>query len=87
MTAFGFKATGEERMNANQPTGTLSRPHTFSRVDIKESLAGRVGSTSDMAGTTLFLCSPASAHVTGVNISLDGGKALSVLGVSPTARL
>lgn len=57
MTAFGFKLTGMERMNASQPSG-------------------RVGMPSDIAGITLFLCSPASAYVTGNQIVLDGGATL-----------
>ncbi|GAW02086.1 MAG: hypothetical protein NXY57DRAFT_262772 [Lentinula lateritia] len=34
---------------------------------------GRYGATEDMAGMALFLASPASAHVTGAHIILDGG--------------
>ncbi|KAF9059752.1 hypothetical protein BDP27DRAFT_1430928 [Rhodocollybia butyracea] len=34
---------------------------------------GRYGSTEDMAGMAVFLSSPASAHVTGAHIILDGG--------------
>ncbi|KZP13833.1 NAD(P)-binding protein [Athelia psychrophila] len=34
---------------------------------------GRVGIPQDLAGITLFLSSPASAHVTGALILLDGG--------------
>jgi len=42
-------------------------------VFIAHQPTGRYGSTSDMAGTALFLVSPASAHVTGAHIILDGG--------------
>ncbi|KAJ7500367.1 rhamnolipids biosynthesis 3-oxoacyl-reductase [Mycena galericulata] len=34
---------------------------------------GRLGSPGDMAGLTLFLASPASAHITGQHIMIDGG--------------
>ncbi|KAF5343562.1 hypothetical protein D9758_012962 [Tetrapyrgos nigripes] len=34
---------------------------------------GRFGTTQDMAGLALFLVSPASAHVTGAHIVIDGG--------------
>ncbi|KAL0947751.1 hypothetical protein HGRIS_013829 [Hohenbuehelia grisea] len=34
---------------------------------------GRYGHPEDMAGVALFLVSPASTHVTGVHIPLDGG--------------
>ncbi|KAF7314971.1 hypothetical protein MIND_00011200 [Mycena indigotica] len=37
---------------------------------------GRVGAPSDMAGLTLFLASPASAHITGAHIITDGGARL-----------
>ena len=36
-------------------------------------LAGRYGEPTDAAGLALFLASPASAHVTGAHILLDGG--------------
>ncbi|KII89437.1 hypothetical protein PLICRDRAFT_175614 [Plicaturopsis crispa FD-325 SS-3] len=38
---------------------------------------GRVGIPQDLAGTALFLTSPASAHVTGAHIALDGGQVLA----------
>ncbi|KAJ3064578.1 hypothetical protein HDU98_012024 [Podochytrium sp. JEL0797] len=37
---------------------------------------GRIGTTEDMAGMALFLCSRASAHVTGQIIVTDGGSTL-----------
>ncbi|KAJ4474817.1 rhamnolipids biosynthesis 3-oxoacyl-reductase [Lentinula aciculospora] len=39
---------------------------------------GRYGATEDMAGMALFLASPASAHVTGAHIILDGGARYNV---------
>ena len=33
----------------------------------------RVGMASDVAGTAIFLSSPASAYITGAIIPLDGG--------------
>ncbi|KAG0694092.1 hypothetical protein DFH29DRAFT_1006652 [Suillus ampliporus] len=48
---------------------------------------GRVGRPSDLAGIALFLASPASAHVTGAHILLDGGAMLSKQGVAPKAKL
>ncbi|KAF7790652.1 hypothetical protein EIP86_001608 [Pleurotus ostreatoroseus] len=38
---------------------------------------GRTGMPRDMAGVALFLASPASAHVTGAQIPLDGGAWVS----------
>ncbi|KAJ7107239.1 hypothetical protein C8R43DRAFT_1045158 [Mycena crocata] len=37
---------------------------------------GRVGTPGDMAGLALFLASPASAHITGQHIIIDGGARL-----------
>lgn len=34
---------------------------------------GRVGSPADLAGAVVFLASPASAYVTGINLPIDGG--------------
>mmetsp|Transcript_23477 Transcript_23477/g.65921 ORF Transcript_23477/g.65921 Transcript_23477/m.65921 type:complete len:276 (-) Transcript_23477:141-968(-) len=46
---------------------------------------GRVGCDSDMAGITLFLCSPAGSWVTGAVIPIDGGNLLA--SSFPTSRL
>ncbi|KAG6329318.1 hypothetical protein ID866_9772 [Astraeus odoratus] len=48
---------------------------------------GRFGMPSDVAGVALFLSSPASAHVTGAHILLDGGSTLSIHGIAPAPRL
>ncbi|KAG2131273.1 NAD(P)-binding protein [Suillus bovinus] len=48
---------------------------------------GRVGRPSDLAGLALFLASPASAHVTGAHILLDGGATLSSQGIAPKVKL
>ncbi|KAJ1537890.1 hypothetical protein HK405_014279 [Cladochytrium tenue] len=38
---------------------------------------GRIGNTEDIAGLILFLCSRASAHITGAVIPMDGGQTVS----------
>ncbi|KAF8333146.1 uncharacterized protein EI90DRAFT_3145292 [Cantharellus anzutake] len=38
---------------------------------------GRLGDAVDMAGIALFLCSRASAHITGAHIVIDGGSMLA----------
>lgn len=48
---------------------------------------GRYGHPSDLAGIALFLCSPASAHVTGAHILLDGGATLAGGGIAPQVKL
>lgn len=68
------------RVNAVAP-GVIATPMTTplmkneqatreltSRVPI-----GRVGHPADVAGSVLFLCSPAAAYVTGVMLPVDGG--------------
>ena len=35
---------------------------------------GRWGVPEDCAGAALFLASPAAAHVTGINLVVDGGS-------------
>ena len=47
---------------------------------------GRYGHPSDVAGLALFHSSPASAHVTGVHILLDGGARFAN-GVAPSTKL
>ncbi|KAI8852406.1 putative NADPH-dependent beta-ketoacyl reductase [Chytridium lagenaria] len=37
---------------------------------------GRIGTTEDMAGLALFLCSRAASHITGAVIPIDGGQTL-----------
>ncbi|KAF7972253.1 hypothetical protein HWV62_18566 [Athelia sp. TMB] len=48
---------------------------------------GRVGIPQDLAGISLFLSSPASAHVTGALILLDGGASLANFAISPATKL
>ncbi|KAF7359084.1 hypothetical protein MSAN_01249500 [Mycena sanguinolenta] len=43
------------------------------KVLAKEQPTGRLGTTEDMAGVALFFASPASAHVTGTHVIVDGG--------------
>lgn len=38
---------------------------------------GRLGKTDDVVGLVLFLCSSASAYITGQAINVDGGKVMS----------
>jgi NAD(P)-dependent dehydrogenase (short-subunit alcohol dehydrogenase family) len=60
--------------------------HTFRR-SLSPPLAGRLGTPGDMAGMALFLASPASAHVTGVHILLDGGATLVAGKIGPSVKL
>jgi len=52
-----------------------------------EQPTGRIGVPRDIAGVTLFLSSPASAHVTGAHILVDGGWAVGNWLISPGTRL
>ncbi|HEX3538158.1 MAG TPA: glucose 1-dehydrogenase [Stellaceae bacterium] len=46
----------------------------ISRIPLK-----RLGQTNDLDGALLFLCSPASAYVTGTVIAVDGGHAVAAI--------
>lgn len=46
----------------------------ISRIPLK-----RIGQTEDLDGVLLFLCSPASAYVTGTVIAVDGGHAVAAI--------
>lgn len=52
----------------------LTDPESRRRIEQSVPL-GRVGGAADIAGPALFLCSPASAYVSGAVIPLDGGAA------------
>lgn len=48
---------------------------------------GRYGAPSDIAGLALFLASPASAHITGTHILIDGGSRFNAHGIAPATKL
>ncbi|KAL0576069.1 hypothetical protein V5O48_005897 [Marasmius crinis-equi] len=48
---------------------------------------GRIGNSHDMAGLALFLASPASAHITGSHIILDGGARFRAQKIAPATKL
>ncbi|KAL0567149.1 hypothetical protein V5O48_014848 [Marasmius crinis-equi] len=48
---------------------------------------GRVGTPQDAAGVIMFLSSPASAHVTGAHILLDGGARYVSSAIGPSTKL
>lgn len=48
---------------------------------------GRFGMPHDIAGITLFLASPASAHVTGTHTLLDGGARYRTGGITASTKL
>src|ERR1700736_1708352 len=90
MTAFGLKERGDV-LTAQHPTGLFLvinfylRP--FANHSLFNSLLGRTGIPRDLAGITLFLSSPASAHVTGAHIVLDGGWSLENLQTAPKTKM
>lgn len=87
MTAFGLKTAGEEVWNAGQPTGgSLPCSHSHPRSKCLF-FSGRIGVPSDIAGLALFLSSPASAHITGSHILLDGGSRFTRHGIAPSLKL
>ena len=54
-------------------TAAVYRPEDFERAAAGRAIA-RVDEPADLVGTVLFLCSPASAFVTGQVIVVDGGQ-------------
>jgi NAD(P)-dependent dehydrogenase (short-subunit alcohol dehydrogenase family) len=54
---------------------TLER---FGEMIRKSNPRGRIGEPEDVAGATIFLCSRASAYVTGAVIPLDGGASTCI---------
>jgi len=46
-------------------------------VLLKNTPLRKVGQTGDVVGAAIFLASEASGHITGENISIDGGFAMS----------
>ena len=40
----------------------------------KEIPAGRLGQPEEFGAAVAFLCSPAAAYITGINLPVDGGK-------------
>jgi NAD(P)-dependent dehydrogenase (short-subunit alcohol dehydrogenase family) len=46
-------------------------------VLLKNTPLRKVGQTKDVVGAAIFLASEASGHITGENISIDGGFAMS----------
>ncbi|KAI9325909.1 hypothetical protein DFJ73DRAFT_867775 [Zopfochytrium polystomum] len=70
-------------VNAIAPGVFPSRMTTFGLENAKDVLQaqqpmGRIGTTEDMAGLALFLCSRASAHITGNVIFMDGGATMTM---------
>ena len=56
----------------NRTAGAWEDPHRYASV-VARMLLGRVGQPADYVGTAIYLCSDASAFVTGATIVVDGG--------------
>jgi NAD(P)-dependent dehydrogenase (short-subunit alcohol dehydrogenase family) len=46
---------------------------TFGELIVAAAPMKRIGKASDMAGTAIFLASPAASYITGVVLPVDGG--------------
>jgi NAD(P)-dependent dehydrogenase (short-subunit alcohol dehydrogenase family) len=96
MTAWAIKTVGDDVFEAVQPSGTdllinvpslvFPLPCTFYAKSMTTS-PGRFGMPHDIAGITLFLASPASAHVTGTHTLLDGGARYHTAGSTASTKL
>jgi NAD(P)-dependent dehydrogenase (short-subunit alcohol dehydrogenase family) len=69
--APGFFLTDQNRYLLTAPDSGELTPRGQSIID--HTPMGRFGSPGDLAGTTVWLCSEASAFVTGIVIPVDGG--------------
>ena len=58
---------------ATDNTAALRADDTRSRQILERIPAGRWGRAEDIAGATVFLCSPASDYVNGIVLPVDGG--------------
>jgi len=62
------------RVNALSPGGVLGgQDDDFKRKFCARVPLGRMATDEDLRGPLLFLASPASAYVTGINLKVDGG--------------
>jgi NAD(P)-dependent dehydrogenase (short-subunit alcohol dehydrogenase family) len=62
------------RVNALSPGGVLGgQDEEFKRKFCARVPLGRMATADDLRGPLLFLASPASAYVTGINLKVDGG--------------
>jgi NAD(P)-dependent dehydrogenase (short-subunit alcohol dehydrogenase family) len=69
--APGFFSTDQNRyLLIDENTGELT---ARGQAIIKHTPMGRFGNPADLAGTVLWLLSPASAFVTGIIVPVDGG--------------
>ena len=57
-------------------TAALRQNETMMRKWLEDIPQGRLGQVGDVVGMVLFLCSAASAYVTGQAINVDGGKVM-----------
>jgi NAD(P)-dependent dehydrogenase (short-subunit alcohol dehydrogenase family) len=68
--APGFFVAEQNRSLLTEPDGSLT---PRGRAVIDGTPMGRFGVPEDLVGAVLWLCSPASAFVTGVTLPVDGG--------------
>jgi NAD(P)-dependent dehydrogenase (short-subunit alcohol dehydrogenase family) len=66
------------RVNAISPGPFPPDSFKETKPEFHDALAGkvplkRIGHPDELAGAVIFLCSPASSYVTGINLPIDGG--------------
>lgn len=66
----GFFLTEQNRALLTNPDGTYT---ARGQAAINQTPFGRFGKPEELIGTLIWLCSDASAFVTGVNVPVDGG--------------
>jgi gluconate 5-dehydrogenase len=73
------------RVNAIAPgyfrtalTEVFYRDEAWQRSMLQKIPLGRFGRLEDVVGAAVFLCSPASAYITGVCLPIDGGTLAAI---------
>jgi NAD(P)-dependent dehydrogenase (short-subunit alcohol dehydrogenase family) len=85
--ALSVSLTGHVRVNSISPgwidTGAYQNDENynpqFSKEDLEQHPAGRIGHPNDIAKMILFLCSEDAGFITGQNINIDGGMSKQMI--------
>ena len=85
--ALSVSLAGHVRVNSISPgwidTGTYQNDENynllFSKEDLEQHPAGRIGHPKDISKMVLFLCSDDAGFITGQNITIDGGMSKQMI--------
>ncbi len=71
--ALAVSLSGKVRVNSISPGWIDMTGSEFSKADIMQHPAGRIGKPEDIVEIVMFLCSEKASFITGENITVDGG--------------